>query len=72
MYVEGAAPGSGEGLESPPGQGLEPEVQAALDAVLAWPEQNPRNLYPDLTDQEYVELVLDVMIEAGLIEPEEQ
>jgi len=68
----GAAPESGQSMQSPGGQGLDPAVQAALDAVLVWLDENPRSAYPELTDQEYVDLLIDVMIETGLIEPEEE
>ena len=48
----------------------DPTLQAQIDAVLFWLEENPHSEYPELSDAEYVEAVIGVMVEVGLVEAE--
>ena len=68
----GSGSQSTQGSQASTGPSLDPELQEAIDAVLAWLAENPKSAHPELTDQEYVDLLIDVMIDAGLIEPQEE
>lgn len=51
-------------------QQADPALLAQVDAVLFWLEQNPASAYPELSDAEYVDMLVGVMAEVGLMESE--